>query len=383
MTGLRRWYEDMRGRSSPSSSPPPQRPPLAALPPVYAARFDPQRIDLAEVLPDEAPVWRDLGQQFLRPRDDARGACVATSLSADRLPQVARVLCEQAAAAGLQADTVDPAQRWRGPNDGVAAIATALGLQPASQTLSALTAALNEGPPRLILIPALHRAMLRAPGGAAAFITLMQLILQTRGRVGWWLGAHAPAWQRLVRWVGIDSVVSTVTAIEGLDDAALAEALWSRHAAGERGLRILSASDGRPARVVKGAADEPLRDWVRAARTQAGPDLGRLCQHWLACAGLDEDSGEIHLSMPAPPDWPALAPLPPRRRYALIEIMVHDGLRLEELAELFVCARADMVADAARLAASGLIDVVDDVLMPPRLRAARLARQLSSLQALE
>lgn len=382
MRGWRDWLDLLRHRGEP---PQVQRARLDPLPPAYAARFDPGRVSLTEVVPDDAPVWSALHQGLLQADEGSRRALVVTSHHAERLIPLCEAVATRAAERRLALTLVPADARWRQPTDLLSAIASALALDPAPTRVEALIDHLNAGPSQVLMLPALQQAVLRVPGTAAMLTTLMRLILGTRGRIGWCLAVQATAWARWQRWVGLDGAIDEVVALEGLDDATLAEGLWQRHQAGDRPLQIALEVGGRARepRRVDGPEHEALRDWVRAARSLSGGDPGRLLAHWRQAAGLDPATGAIELRAPAAPQWPAFGPLPARQRYALIEVMAHDGLQLPELAELFVCTVDDMVKDMARLVAAGLLERTATGYRPPQPWSARLARQLSALQALE
>lgn len=380
MRSMRDWLQALRGRAD-SALPPAA--PLDPLPPAYAARFDPQRVTLAESVPETAELWSVVHQRLLPASRSQRGAVAVVTHNPELLPVLADQIARRAEAQDVAVRTVQPTSRWRSPEALLTALSEAQGQGKVVTRLEDMIAQLRDGPPTLVMMPMLHQAVLRAPGTTAMLTTLMRLMLATRGTVGWCLGAHATAWPRWERWVGIDGAVDVVQSAPGRDDAELCDLLWQRHQSGDRPLRICQDSAARNVRKVDGAEHEALRDWVRAARALSGGDPARIFRHWIAAAGLHGESGAIEVRLPRGPDWPAFGPLPPRQRYALIEIMVHDGLSLSELADLFVCAPDDMVKDLARLVAAGLVSRQGDHYAPPPAWSARLVRQLSALQAVE
>jgi hypothetical protein len=339
--------------------------PVPAFDPPYLAVDDlPDAAWLAEDDPAMAEVISMLaqGQRFTQ---------VTTALSASLRAHAAQVLACTAADNGWTVEWLRPNQRWRSADDVHAALD---GLPRGAQGK------------RLILVPDLHTAFVRAPGTAAAASAWLGFLLALREvsdeSVAVWMGCRPHAWQRLVRWRQADAVVDAVEPLAEPDSAALAARLLSLHARSGRGLGVMARLADAASAPVQADQLQPLTDWVEAVRARSGGDLGVLARLARDHAGLNADGDIVLRPVPAP-SLPALAGLSYPLRYQLIEVLVHGEMTVDELAELFVCPPERMAADLTALHGWQLLESVNGRIGLPATHATWIARRLSALQSLE
>lgn len=339
--------------------------PLPAFDPAYLTVDDlPDAAWLAEDDPLTADVTAKLAQGH-------RFTQVTTASSPSLLAHTAQELARSAAANGWSVHWLHPTKRWRSADDVHAALE---GLRGPS------------GERRLLLVPDMHTAFLRAPGTAAALGAWLGFLLSLREpadeSVAVWMGCRAHAWQRLLRWRQADAVVDAVRPLAEPDSAALAARLLSLHARTGCALRVMARAAGAPSAPVQADQLQPLTDWVEAVRARSGGDLGVLARLARDHAGLDAHGDIVLRPVPAP-DLPALAGLSYPLRYLLIEVLVHGEVTVDELAEIFVCPPERMAADVAALRGWTLLESVNGRIGLPATHATWIARRLSALQSLE
>ena len=93
-------------------------------------------------------------------------------------------------------------------------IAEVMGLPP-ERSVDALAAAVNDGPPRVVLIDRGHNLVLRAARGVQPYVALTQLIRRTSRKVLWFCSFAEHTWEYLCFAAGAQDVFQTVLTLRG------------------------------------------------------------------------------------------------------------------------------------------------------------------------
>ena len=256
----------------------------------------------------------------------------------------------------LMANLLCPNVRINGENALWAFLMREMGLEGEPASLEEAAEKILAGPRRAIFLDDAHLLWLRVMGGLEGLRHFLLLLEATTPHCFWVAAFNEVCWRRLDYLLNASRHFSHVWELPYFQPAELREALEKRQS--KSGLALSFSQE-----IIRGktsSGDERKEAFFKQLCDASAGNFQAASALWRKSALWDQDAGSVVMQplqtlAQKLPDW-----LGPATNCAMVELLGHGGMTVEELSDVFIWKDDEVLAFLAPLLRKGFLEIMDN-----------------------